>query len=95
MLRKKKAENDAREKLKKEALQKLAMTQARKDCVRIIEKYWYKYLWKKEMKRMREHLKKLPIDCRSLWIELNCAKAQTSNLKQEIDDLIHHRKVNK
>jgi uncharacterized protein YifE (UPF0438 family) len=90
-LRREKAENEAHEKLKQEALKKLAQTQARKAAVKVIERYWSKYLWKLEMRRARERLRKLPSDCRAVWIELHYAKAKASDLRQEIDDLIHNR----
>jgi len=90
-LRREKARNEAHEKLKREALKKLAQTQIKKAAVRVIERYWSKYLWKLEMRRARERLRKLPNDCRALWIELRYAKAKTSDLQQEIEDLIHNR----
>jgi len=92
-LRRKKAEEEYREKIKKEALAKLELNKARKAAVVVIEDWWYKVLCKRGLRRARERLKKLPYDCRILWIKLNCAKAQTFYLKQEIDNLVNKKTV--
>ncbi len=90
-LRKEKAEQDEREKIKRDALQRAVLIKAKKAAVEVIEKYWGQYAWRKELRKARETLKKLPHDCRVLWVKLNCVKAQASDLKQEIDELINKR----
>ena len=90
-LRKERKEQEEHEKLKKETIAKAAKIKAKKAAVEVIERYWSKRLWKKELKKAREFLKKLPHDCRVLWVKLNCAKAQAVNLKQEIDELVNKR----
>ena len=90
-LRENKKEADECLKMKKAAQQRAEMIKAKKNAVAMIERYWGKFLWKRELKKAREFLKKLPHDCRILWVKLNCVKAQATDLKEEIDQLVNGR----
>ena len=70
---------------------KLGLNRARKAAVQVIEERWYKILCRRGLRNARERLKKLPYDCRVLWIKLNCAKAQEFYLQQEIDDIMNKK----
>lgn len=77
--------------MKQEAIKKAELIKYKKAAVAVIERFYGKRLWKRELRKAREFLKKLPHDCRVLWVKLNCVKAQATDLKQEIDDLINKR----
>lgn len=91
MLRTRRTNELERERVKRDALERAAAIKAKRAAVAVIERFWAKHEWRLELRKAREYLRRLPHDCRVLWVKLNCAKAQVSDLKEEIDGLINRR----
>eukprot|EP00826_Nyctotherus_ovalis_P053769 TRINITY_DN7016_c0_g1_i1.p1 TRINITY_DN7016_c0_g1~~TRINITY_DN7016_c0_g1_i1.p1 ORF type:complete len:205 (-),score=37.94 TRINITY_DN7016_c0_g1_i1:15-629(-) len=87
-LREERRMNEVLVRARKKAMERIMAVKRKRAAVGIIEKYWSKHLLKTELRDARKKLKKLPWDCRELWLKLNSAKIETLALKQELKDLM-------